>query len=47
MDDFLERCTKNSLKLRISAFGGGGQNKAARAKINELLLNYSNSFNSK
>jgi len=32
MNDFLEKCTKISLILRISAFEESGQIKAARAK---------------
>jgi len=35
IDDFLEKCTKISLKLEISAFEEGGQSKAARAKTIE------------
>jgi len=35
MDDFLEKCTKISLKLGISAFEEDGQSKAVKAKIIE------------
>jgi len=40
MDEFLEKCTKISLKLGISAFEEGGQSKAARAKTIEYQTLY-------
>jgi len=40
MDDFLEKCTKISLKLGISAFEEGGQSKAAKAKTIEYRSFY-------
>jgi len=39
MDDFLEKCTKISLKLGIPAFEKGGQSKAARAKTINIDTN--------